>query len=101
MIETNWLSVLISTLGGIELLMAVSAAPVTTMVIGVIGGLALVVAPWISSVGLRVVLLSVGALPFAVLTWWSLASPLLAVLALAIGLTTLRPRWAAPSLVGR
>ena len=91
-IEANWPSVLISALGGIELLMAVSAAPVTTMVIGVIGGLALVAAPWTSPARLRVGLLLVGALPFAVLTWWSLASPLLALLALAIGLPTLRSR---------
>jgi len=35
-------------------------------------------------------LLVVGALPFAVLTWWSVVTPLAALLVLAIGLPALR-----------
>lgn len=91
----NWLRTLISVLGAFELLMAVSAGPPVTIAVGVAGGLVLMAAPWMPAPGvpalrLRAVLLVVGTLPFAILTWWSLASPLLAVLAFIIGLAALR-----------
>lgn len=89
-IATNWLRVLVSTLGAFELLMAVGAGPLMTPAVGVVGGLALITAPWVADVRLGVALLLIGTLPFAALTWWSLASPLLAILALTIGLTTRR-----------
>lgn len=57
--------------------------------VGVLGGLTLLVAPWTPGVGLPVVLLLIGTLPFAALTWWGLVSPLLAVLALVLGLVIL------------
>lgn len=89
-IESNWLRGLISALGAFELLMAVTAGQVTTVGVGVGGGLALAAAPWVPLPRLRLVLLLLGALPFAILTWWSLVTPLVAVLSLAIGLTVLR-----------
>lgn len=87
-----WPALLVSVLGALELLMAVSAGPPVTIVVGVIGGLSLVAAPWLSSRPIRLALFIIGTVPFAVLTWWSVASPLLAVAALTIGLTTLRSR---------
>ncbi len=89
-IGANLPRALVSLLGGFELLMAVSAGPVPTIAVGVLSGMALAAAPWAPAPGPRVVLLLLGTLPFAVVTWWSLASPLLAVLALAIGLATFR-----------
>ncbi len=91
-IATTWLPALVSVLGGFEILMAVSAGPWMTMAAGVVGGVALIAAPWAPAVGLRIGLLLLGVVPFAVLTWWSVASPIVAVLALAVGLTTLRRR---------
>lgn len=92
LVMTNWFRILVSVLGAFELLMAVSAGPWPTIAVGVVGGLALVAAPWLSAARPALVLLVIGTLPFAVLTWWSLAGPLLAVLALAIGLPMLRGR---------
>jgi hypothetical protein len=89
-IATGWLPMLVSALGGFELLMAVSAGSPMAIAVGVIGGLVLVAAPWVSAARLAVVLMVVGTLPFAILTWSSLASPLLGVVALAIGFTVLR-----------
>lgn len=88
-IADNWLRGLLSALGAFELLMAVNAGDLAVVVVGVLGGLALLVAPWTPIVRLRVLLLLAGALPFAALTWWILVSPLLAVLALVLGIITL------------
>jgi len=91
-VRADWLPGLVSVLGGFELLMAVSAGPAYLVVTGVVGGLALLVAPWLaarSPAGARTPLV-VGTLPFAALTWWSAATPLLAVVALAIGLPAIR-----------
>jgi hypothetical protein len=88
----TWLHVLISVLGAFEVLMAVSAGPAATVAVGLIGGLALMTAPWPASRAIRLVLLLIGTVPFAVLIWWSVAGPLLAVVALGIGVATLRRR---------
>ncbi len=54
------------------------------------GGLAVAAAPWVSrrTPELAAALLLAGSVPFAAFTWWSIAAPLTAVLALAIGLPT-------------
>lgn len=88
----TWLHVLISVLGAFEVLMAVSAGPVMTFAVGLIGGVALMTAPWPAFRLIRMVLLLIGTVPFAALTWWSAASPLLAVVALGLGVGTLRRR---------
>lgn len=86
-VRRDWTRGLVSILGAFELLVAVSAGPVLTMVVGVVGGLALAAAPWApGGTRVRVFLLLAGSLPFAALTWWSVAGPLLAVAALAVGL---------------
>lgn len=95
-VADNWLRVLVSVLGAFELLMAVSAAPVLTVAVGLIGGLALVTAPWVRWRRVAGALLLVGSLPFAALTWWSLVTPRLGLLALAIGMSTLRRAAVAP-----
>ncbi len=89
-IATTWPLLLVSALGAFEVLMAVSAGSVMTAAVGVAGGVALMAAPWPQSARLRMALLIIGTVPFALLTWWSVASPLLAVVALAVGLTALR-----------
>jgi hypothetical protein len=86
----TWLHLLISVLGAFEVLMAVSAGPVATIGVGVVGGLALMSAPWIRGLAIPAVLLLIGTIPFAIITWWTVASPLLAALALGIGLVLLR-----------
>ncbi len=85
------LPLLISLLGTFEVLMAVSAGSTITILAGVVGGLALMTAPWAKGVAVSAVLLLIGTVPFAVLTWWTVVSPLLAVLALAMGLVLLHP----------
>ena len=86
-IRRDWLRVLVSVLGAYEILLALSARPAIAA-LGVVGGLLVVAAPWAArrSTGWSVALLLLGTLPFAVLTWWSLIVPFVAVLALAIGL---------------
>lgn len=91
-VRGNWTRGLVSLLGAFVVLMAVSATPALTLAIGVGGGLTVMFAPWLpAAVQPSIVVgMLMAAFPFAILTWWSIASPLVAVLALAIGLTTLR-----------
>jgi len=87
-----WLRVLLSLLGCFQLLMAVTAASVTTLVVGVAGGLA-VLASWVpAGARTRLLLVTAGTVPFAVLTWSSLVTPLLALTAIAISVA-LVPVW--------
>lgn len=90
-VQAKWLRMMLSVLGGFELLMAVSAAPLLTVIIGIAGGLVLMAAPWLPGrASMRLLLILAGTLPFAVLTWWSVATPLLAVLAASIGVAAIR-----------
>jgi hypothetical protein len=91
-VRANWTPGLVSLLGAFVVLMAVSATPLPTAAIGVAGGLAVIAAPWLSPRTKPAIIaaLLTAALPFAIVTWWSIASPLVAVLALTIGLTTIR-----------
>jgi len=92
-VRENWLRTLISALGGFQLLMAVSAAPAAIVAVGIVTGLVLVAAPWVrEGRRTRLLLILLGALPFAALTWWSLATPLLAVLAVSIALASVGGR---------
>jgi hypothetical protein len=85
-VRTHWLRWLLTLLGAFEVLMALGSRPELTLVVGVICGLALTRAPWaIGSPRLRLTLLIIGVVPFTVLTWWSVATPLLAIVALALG----------------
>lgn len=65
----NWHRVLLSLLGGFEMLMAAGASPVL-MVIGGLGGLALIASAWLPTRSSVVVgLAAVGTVPFAVTAW--------------------------------
>ncbi|MEO5899804.1 MAG: hypothetical protein ABIR68_06685 [Ilumatobacteraceae bacterium] len=88
-VRTHWLRGLLCLLGGFELLMAVSAAPVVTIVAGLVAGGALITAAIIRPDRRTASLLLVAAsLPFAALTWWTIVSPSLTVTALVICLST-------------
>ncbi|MCW2637662.1 MAG: hypothetical protein JWQ99_4029 [Blastococcus sp.] len=90
LIRTHWLAGLLGVLGATELLMAVSAPPLTA-VIGIVGGLALLAAPWPATYSRTIswVLVAIGTLPFAALTYWAVVPAVLAVLALLIALPLL------------
>lgn len=91
-----WLASLISVFGMFEVLMAISAGAATTRLIGLVGGIALIIAPWLAESaqrwGLALVLL--GIVPLAITTWWSLVTPLVMVVALALWLPLTRTRTA-------
>ena len=78
----DWFRVLLTALGGFEMLMAAGAAP-AIMVVGVVGGLALMGAAWLRTAprGVVVGLLVLGTVPFAALAWYALVPLLLAVAA--------------------
>lgn len=77
-------SALVGVLGSLEVLMALTTTPRWIAVIGILGGLCVIAAPWLPDHGRGRILL-LGAVPFAVLTWWSLAPPLVAALAVGLG----------------
>jgi hypothetical protein len=80
-LSTRWMCVLVSLLGAFEVLMGIGAGSAVTRVVGIVGGLALAAAPWVSGRVNGLTLLVVGTVPFAALTVTSLVSPVLAVLA--------------------
>lgn len=87
-VRTAWRrrdELLLTGLGGFEMLMAATAAPLGTALIGVGGGLLVAVSTWLHT-GPKVSwsLIALGTVPFALLTWWSLATPLVAATALLI-----------------
>jgi hypothetical protein len=99
-LAANWLRVLLGALGFFELLMAVSAGPSVTMAAGVLAGGALIAASVVVGPGRRaiVALLVAATSPFAVLTWWTIVTPLLTVVALAIGLAATGRSVSAPDV---
>lgn len=84
----RWRLVLLVLLGAFEVFLGADALPATVGELGLLGG-ALVIASVLAAVrysrGVAAVLLILGAVPFAVLTWWSVVTPLIAVAALIIG----------------
>lgn len=87
-LSAGW-SVLVSLLGAFEVLMALGAGSALLRVVGVVGGVSLAAAPWVTGRlrPLALVLVVVGTVPFAALTITSLVTPLLSVLAwILIGL---------------
>jgi hypothetical protein len=100
-VATKWLQGLLGVLGGFELLMAVSAAPAITVAAGLVAGVVLIAAALISRPGRRTMIAALVAatLPFAALTWWTIVTPMLTVVALVIGLAGITTRSAtSPSL---
>jgi hypothetical protein len=91
-ISRHWLAALTVTLGAFYVLLGATALGVAGM-LGIGGGITILAIVALSSrIPTRVasLVLAVAALPFAVLTWWSIVTPLLAVLVVAIGLFALR-----------
>jgi hypothetical protein len=84
-LAADWPRVLLSTLGGCELLMAAGAAP-AAMIVGAAGGIILVVAAWRPAATRAVIWWPVvlGTVPFAVLAWTAVVPLLLVVEAVAI-----------------
>jgi hypothetical protein len=92
-IARDWPRVLLSALGGFEILMAAGAAPVL-LAVGVAGGGCLIAAAWLRPRRrwLLPVLLVAGTVPFALLAWTALVPVLLAVAAAALAVPVLRAR---------
>ena len=90
--RSRWFASLVSILGLFEIVMATSAGSTSTRAIGLVGGVALIAAPWATGRGYRwgLPLLLIGTVPFAVVTWWTVVTPVLAVVALAMGIPLAR-----------
>lgn len=93
-IARNWLPALTTILAALYIFLGATALDFAGL-LGILGGTAVLVL-LVSSARLprrlRPPLLVAVALPFAVLTWWSVVTPLLAVLIVAIGWPALRSR---------
>ena len=89
---TEWNRVLLSAVGGCELLMVASSPPLL-MLVGGVGGAALIVVPWWRSAARHTVagLVAVGTVPVALLGWTAVAPVLLAVVAWLIAVPLTRP----------
>ncbi|HEY7103728.1 MAG TPA: hypothetical protein VH573_18975 [Mycobacteriales bacterium] len=92
-VARDWTRILLSALGGFEILMAAGAAP-AVLAVGVAGGLCLIAAAWLRPARRWVlpVLLVAGTVPFAALAWTALVPVLLAVAAAALAVPVLRAR---------
>jgi hypothetical protein len=89
-----WPAVLTGILGACLALVAATADTPLPLGLGLAGGLAVAAAPWIAgrSVPVAAAVLLLGALPYAAITWWSVITPLTAVLALVTGAVAIRRR---------
>lgn len=86
-IGRRWLDVLTVVLGAFYVFLGATALGVAGL-LGVVGGIMIVAVVATSSrIPSRIapIVLVAAALPFAVLTWWSIVTPLVAILVVAIG----------------
>jgi hypothetical protein len=91
-VAAHWPQVLLSALGGFQLLMA-AAAPPWVMAVGAVSGTALVLAAWLPArPAVRVGLVLLGTVPLAVVGWYALVPLLVAAVALPIATAVLRPQ---------
>jgi hypothetical protein len=89
-VAAHWPQVLLSALGGFELLMAAAASP-WIMVVGAVSGGSLVLAAWLPArPAVLVGLVLLGTAPLAVVGWFALVPPLVAAVALPIAAVVLR-----------
>lgn len=81
-VVAHWDRVLLSALGGAELLMAAGAAP-PAMAVGAVGGTALILSAWLRAVPrtVRIGLVVLGTLPFAAVGWVAVVPVLLVIVA--------------------
>ena len=89
-VATHWLRGLLGLLGGFDFLMAVSAASAITVAAGLLAGGALIAAAILTRPGSKSMIAAFVAatVPFTALTWWTVVTPLLTVVALPIGLAS-------------
>ena len=91
-VAAHWPQVLLSALGGFQLLMA-AAAPPWVMAVGAVSGTALVLVAWLPArPAVRVGLVLLGTVPLAVVGWYALVPLLVAAVALPIAAAVLRPQ---------
>jgi membrane-bound ClpP family serine protease len=91
-ISHHWLAALTVVLGAFYIFLGATALGVAGM-LGIGGGITILAIVALSSrMPTRVasLVLVAAALPFAVLTWWSIVTPLLAILVVVIGSFALR-----------
>ena len=95
-VAAHWPQVLLSALGGFQLLMAAAAAP-WVMAVGAVSGTALVLAAWLPArPAVRVGLVLLGTVPLAAVGWYAFVPPLVAAVALPIAAAVLRSRATEP-----
>jgi hypothetical protein len=89
--ERRWYTGLVALCGAYYIFLGATALGLAGL-LGVLGGLLIWVGMASASRAPRAayVLLVLGALPFAAITWWSAITPLIAVLALVLGCTAIR-----------
>ena len=94
--EHRWRIGLTAVLAGYDVFLGADALPKAAGLVGILGGLAVWLALWVAPQAhrLAVGLLAVGALAFAIVTWWSAITPIIAILLLTLGPGALRPRGA-------
>jgi hypothetical protein len=88
----NWTALLTVVLGAFYVFLGATALGLAG-ILGMLGGLlaiALVAARGVLPTQVALALLLAAALPFAALTWWSVATPLIAILLLVLGGLALR-----------
>ncbi len=97
-VRRNWLRVLLASVGAFELLMAAGASP-PVLVIGGLGGIALISAACVGwhSAATAAGLMVLGTVPFAAAAWTGLVPVLLLLLVAALAAPVLSPRHRARS----
>ncbi len=86
-----WRELLTGLLAACLILVAASGSPLVTAW-GVVAGLLIAGSPWIAALSHRaaVAALVIGAVPFAAFSWWTIVTPLIAVLVVPTGLNAIR-----------
>lgn len=96
--ERRWFTGLTAILAGLYAWVAMAGQDLDR-VLGLTGAVLILIslaAAWKSQAA-AVVLLVAGTLPLAIVTWWSLVTPLIAVLAIVLGWTAMFANLASPS----
>jgi hypothetical protein len=91
-ISRSWLAALTVVLGAFYIFLGATALGVAGM-LGIVGGvmiITVIATSWRLPLRVGRIVLVAAALPLAVLTWWSIVTPLLAILVVAIGWAALR-----------
>ena len=86
-VQRGWLGALTAILAALYVVLGATSLGIAGA-LGVLGGTAILISLAVSSrmpPRARQIVLIVAALPFAVATWWSVVTPLLAILVIAIG----------------